>query len=127
MWGGVAIFVAFAPSWCFSIEAGYIAANHLCPSNKPKKACIRPCDTNNFTQSLTRKYHHTATESLYRLWWDDKLGTHLSRSVLSIWLRSFSHLPGMQISGSSVFSIFSHEVSHYKVRKVTDSKFCKKV
>ena len=25
-----------------------------------KKACIRPCDTNNFTQSLARKYHHTA-------------------------------------------------------------------
>ena len=32
-----------------------------------KKACIRTCDTNNFTQSLTRKYHHTTTESLYRL------------------------------------------------------------
>ena len=62
MRGGVPIFVAFAPS-CFSIEA----VHHLCPSNKPKKACIRPCDTNNFTQSLTRKYHHTATESLYCL------------------------------------------------------------
>ena len=24
-------------------------------------------DTNNFTQSLTTKYHHTATESLYQL------------------------------------------------------------
>ena len=63
MFGGVPIFVAFAPSWCFAIEA----ANHLCPSNKPKKTCIRPCDTNNFTDCLTRKYHHTATESLYRL------------------------------------------------------------
>ena len=51
------------PSWCFSIEA----VNHICPSNKPKKACIRPCDANNFTQSLTRKYNHTAAESLYRL------------------------------------------------------------
>ena len=30
------------------------------------------------------------------LWWENKLGTHLSRSVLSIRLRSFSHLPGMQ-------------------------------
>ena len=63
---GVAIFVAFAPSWCFSTEAGYIAANQIHPSNTPKKACIRPCGTNNFTQSLTTKYHHTATESLYR-------------------------------------------------------------
>ena len=26
----------------------------------------------------------------------NKLGTHLSRSVLLIWLHSFSHLPGMQ-------------------------------
>ena len=37
------------------------------PIKQAKKACIRPCDTNNFTQSLTRKYHHTAAESLYRL------------------------------------------------------------
>ena len=66
MRGGVAVFVALAPSWCFPIEAGYVAANNLCPSNKPKNACIRPCDTNNFTQGLTRKYHHTATESLSR-------------------------------------------------------------
>ena len=32
-----------------------------------KKACIRPCDTNNSTQSLTRMYQHIATESRYRL------------------------------------------------------------
>ena len=63
MWGGAPIFVAFAPSRCFPIEV----VNHLCMSNKPKKTCIRPFDTNNFTQSLTRKYHNTATESLYRL------------------------------------------------------------
>ena len=60
---GLPYFFAFAPSSCFSIEA----VNHLWPSNKPKTACIRPCYTNNFTKSLTRKYHHTATESLYRL------------------------------------------------------------
>ena len=56
------------------------------PLKQAKKACIRPCDTNNFTQSLTRKYHHTATKSLYilSLWWINKLDTHLSRSVLLI-------------------------------------------
>ena len=32
-----------------------------------KNACIRPCDINNFTQSLTRKYLHTATERQYSL------------------------------------------------------------
>ena len=44
MWGGVAIFVAFAPSWCFSSgnclssrEAGYIAANQAMPIEQAKK------------------------------------------------------------------------------------------
>ena len=32
-----------------------------------KKVCIRPSDTDNSTQSLTRMYHHTATEILYGL------------------------------------------------------------
>ena len=41
MWGGVAIFVVFSPSWCFSIEAEYIAANHPMPIKQTKKACIR--------------------------------------------------------------------------------------
>ena len=84
MWGEVPIFAAFAPSWCFSIEA----VNHLCPSNKPKKACIRSCDTNNFTQSLTRKYHHTATESLYCLC-DEKISWASTLAGLSYYLASF--------------------------------------
>ena len=67
MSGGIAIFVAFAPSLCFSREAEYITANHPTSIKQAKKACIRPFDTNNFIQSLARKYHHTATESLYRL------------------------------------------------------------
>ena len=53
MLGGVAIFVAFAPSWCFSREAGYIMANQNMPIKQAKKSpCDRPCDTNNSTQSL---------------------------------------------------------------------------
>ena len=56
--------------------------NHLCPSNKPKKACIRTCYTNNFTQSLTRKYHHTATESLYHLC-DEKISWALTLAGVS--------------------------------------------
>ena len=72
---------------------------------------IRPCDTNNFTHNLTRKYHHTATESLYRLC-DEKisLDTHLSRSVLLIWFVPFPICLECEISGSSVFSFFFHEV-----------------
>ena len=48
--GGVAIFVTFVPSRWFSREIGCNTAN-LCPSNNPKKVCMRPCDTNNLTQS----------------------------------------------------------------------------
>ena len=91
------------------------------------KACIRPCDTNNFTQSLTRKYHHTATESLYCIcgakisWTPTSAGVsyHLSFVRFPICLQG-------KISGSSVFSIFfPHEVSHHNVRKVTDPNFWK--
>ena len=35
-----------------------------------------------------------------------KLGTHLSRSVLLIWLCSFSHLPGIQDPWIISFSFF---------------------
>ena len=97
MWGGgAAIFVAFAPSWCASIKAGYIPANHLCPSNKPKKAFIRPCDKSNFTQSYKKVPPYCNWKSISSLWWENNLGTDLTTSVLSIWLRSFSHLPRMQ-------------------------------
>ena len=67
MWRGVTIFIASAPSWFFSREAGYIAANQAIPIKQAKKVCIRPYDTNNSTQSLTKMYHHTATETLYGL------------------------------------------------------------
>ena len=107
MWVGVAIFVDFAPSWRFSIEAGYIAANHLCQSNKPKKACIRPCDTNNFTQSLKRKYHHTASESLHRFC-GEKISWAPTLAGVSY---QFGFVPfpiclECKISGSWDFSIF---------------------
>ena len=93
----------------------------LCPSSKPKKACIRLFDTNNFTQGLTRKNRHIGTESLYRLC-DEKISWTPSRSVLSIWLCSFSHLSAMQDLWIIRFFYFSHEVSHHKVRKVTEPK-----
>ena len=109
MRGGVPIFVAFAPSWCFSKEA----VNHLCPSSKPKKGCIRLCDTHNFTQSTTILQPKTSISSL---WWKNKLGTNLSRSDLLIWLSSFSHLPEIQdLWIISFFFSFFHEVSHRKV------------
>ena len=88
MWGGVAIFVAFAASWYFSIEAGYIAANHLCPLSKPKKVCVSSCDTNSFTQSYKKVPPYCNWKSISSPWWENKLSTHLSRSFLSIWLRS---------------------------------------
>ena len=64
MWGRVAF--ALAPSWCFSREAGYIAANHPMPIKQARKS-LHQALTNNFAQSLITKYHHTATESLCQL------------------------------------------------------------
>ena len=91
---------------------------------KAKKTSIRSFDTNNFTQSLTRKYHHTATESLYCLC-DEKISWTPTLAGVSYQL-GFVPFPiclQCKVSGSSVFSIFSHEVLHHKVRKVTDSNF----
>ena len=91
-----------------------------------KKACMRPCDTNSFNQSLTRKYHHTATEDLYHLF-SEKISWVPTFAGVSY---QFGFVPFLiflewKISRSSVFSFFSHEVSR-KVRKVTDSNFTNK-
>ena len=43
-------------------KQGILLQIKLCPSNKPKKTCIRPCDTNNSTQSVKRMYHDTASK-----------------------------------------------------------------
>ena len=45
----------------FQEKQGTLQQIKLCSSNKPgKKACIKPCGTNNSTQSITRMYQHTA-------------------------------------------------------------------
>ena len=97
------------------------------PIKQAKKACIRPCDTNNFTQSLTRKYHYTAVEDLYRLFYA-KINWTPSLAGVSYQF-GFVRFPiclQCKISGSSVFSVFfSHKVLHHKVRKVMDPNFQK--
>ena len=89
------------------------------PIKKPKKTCIRPCDTNIFTQSYTRTYHHTATESLYHLcgWTPILAGVPYQFGFVP-----FSICLQCSISGCSVFSL---EVLHHEVRKVTDPNFSK--
>ena len=99
----------------FQEKQGILQQIILCSSNKPKKVCIRPSDTNNFTQSLTRKYHHSATESLYCLC-GAKISWTLTLAGVSYQF-GFVHFPiclQCKISGSSVFSIFFHEVSQSK-------------
>ena len=83
-----------------------------------------PCDTNNSTQSLTRMYHHAATEIPYCLrgaktnWTPTLAGVSYKFGFVR-----FSIRLQCKISGSSVFSIFFHKVLHDKVRKVTDPSF----
>ena len=64
---GLPSLLPLLPVDVYQKKQGILLQMFLCPSNKPKEVCIRPCDTNSFSQSLTRKFHHTATESLYRL------------------------------------------------------------
>ena len=101
----------------FQEKQGILQLINLCLSNKPKKTYIKTWDTNNSTQSLTRMYHHTSIESLHRL-----CGAKISRPptlarvTYQFGFIRFSICLQCKISGSSVFSIFSHEVSHHKVR-----------
>ena len=109
MWGGVPIFVAFAPSWCFSIEA----VNHLCPSNKPKKL-VSGLVLQESTTILQLKVYIVSVMK-------NKSDTHLgrlighrlivqtNRTLLLIWLHSFSHFPGMQDLWIISFFFFFHE------------------
>ena len=70
-------------------------------------ACIRPGDANSFIQSLTRMYHHTATESPYYLC---GVKTSLTATLAEVsykfgFVCIFIHMQ-WKISGSSVFSYF---------------------
>ena len=92
----------------FQQKQGILQQVILCPSNKPKIASIRRFDTNNFTQSLTRKYHHTAaTESLYRLC-HEKISWKptLAGVPYQFGFGPFPICLQCKISGSSVSSIF---------------------
>ena len=69
---------------------------------------IRYYDTNNFTQRLTGNYHHSATESLYRLCGVKISWTAtLARMSYRFDFVCFPICLQCKISGSSVFSIFS--------------------
>ena len=121
MWGGVAIFVVFAPSWCFSIAAGYIVANHPIPSNKPEKLVsgllIRIISPKVFQENTT-----ILQLKVYIVYVMRKLVGHLNLALLLFLFvcnaRSLDH---------QFFTIFSNEVSRHKVRKVTGPNFWKYV
>ena len=95
----------------FQKKQGILQHIILCPSNKPNEGCIRPSDTNNSTQTLTKKYHHTATESLYHLC-AAKINWTLTLAGVS-YRFGFFHFPiclQCKISGSSVVSMKFHIV-----------------
>ena len=100
----------------------YSKSNYVHQANKKK--LVSGLAIQVIPPKVYTKHHHTATESLYRL-----------RGAKSSWtpsLAGVSYQFGFncfficlqcKISGSSVFSIFPHKVSHHKVRKVMDSRF----
>ena len=71
MWLGVVIFFCFCSKLMFFNRTGFIAANLNMPIKQTKKkrklVSIRPSDTNNSSQMLTRMYQHTATKIPYSL------------------------------------------------------------
>ena len=75
------------------------AVNHLFPTNKPKKLASGLV-LQESTNILQLKLY---TVSVMK----KKLGTHLGRNVLLIWLHSFPICLECTISGSSVFSFLS--------------------
>ena len=120
---GLPSLLPLLPVDVYQKKQGILSQIFLGPSNKPKEACVRPFDTNGFSQTLTRKYHHT-TESLYRLC-DAKINRTPTLAGVSYQF-GFVRFPfclQSRISGSSAFFISSHEVSHGKVRKVTHTNF----
>ena len=80
-------------------------------------ASTRPCDINNFTQSLTRMYLNTETKGQYHLLGAKSSWKSYNFGFACFW-RSPDHL---------FFQMFFHGVRHLKVRKLADSGFWKKV
>ena len=80
-----------------------------------------------FTDKLSKMVVHyeNLRDMIFELNTSFDINTHLSRSVLLIWLRSFSHFPEMQDLWIINFLSFFHEFSNHKVREVTDPNFCK--
>ena len=100
MWGRVCCL-------CPKLMQGILQRIKVCPSNNSKKACIKHCDANNSTLSLSQMYYHTATESLYRLLgvknsWTPNLGEVFYRFGFIC----FSIFLQCKICRSSGFSIF---------------------
>ena len=87
-------------------------------------ACIRSCNTNNFTQSLTKIYYYTATENPYFL---RGAKTHWTPTLAEVSYKfGFLHFAirlQCKISRSLVFSFFFHKVLNHKMKKVTDPSF----
>ena len=67
----IAIFVTFAQSWCFSIEAGFIAANHLMPVKQAKKSFYQALWYKSFRlMSYKEVPPYCNWKSISSMWWE---------------------------------------------------------
>ena len=102
----------------------YCGKSNYAHKTSQKKACIRPCDTNNSTPSLHEctTILQTKVCIIYMVW---KLVGHPPWVSYQFGFIRFSIWLQCKISESSVFSIFfPHKVFHHKARKVR-SQFLK--
>ena len=75
--------------------------------------------------SLEIKYHHAGTESLYPLCAEKMSQAPQYDCPINLASFLFPFAQNARCLDRHFFLFFSHEVSHHKVRKVTDSNFCK--
>ena len=107
----------------FQEKQGILQQIIPCPSNKPKKACIRP-STDNFTQSLATSTTILLLE-VYIIYVVQKISWILTLAGVSYQFGfvSFPICLQYKISGSSVFFYFFPMKFHIILRKKTDPNF----
>ena len=107
----------------FQEKQGILQQIILCPSNKPRKACIRP-STDNFAQSLATSTTILQLE-VYIVYVVQKISWILTLAGVSYQFGfvSFPICLQYKISGSSVFFYFFPMKFHIILRKKTDPNF----
>ena len=108
----IAIFVTFAQSWCFSIEAEFIAANHPMPAKQAKKSFYQALSYKLFRLMSYKKVPPYCKWTSISSMWLEKSGVSILW-VCPINLASFllSFICNARYLDHQFFLFFSYEIS----------------